>query len=255
MNTMKPVEWSVRAQNLPEHAHNRIHTDEGAAEAGFPGALVAGVTTYAYQCHPLIAAWGLDWVAHGGCELRLRAPVFQDDLVRCVPSPGEDDTVIIDALVADSPKAGLTAGDPGLAKPRATVRAWRVDQRVQGDRPGADLPVYRFALDGKHGPDYSMRAGDDLDLLVHEGVVHPACWPSLANGIFSNELVRGSWIHTRSRITHHGLALAGADIEISSRVIERFIRSGERAIVDMVIKADGKVVCTIEHEAIINLHP
>jgi len=255
MGEATPVEWSVRAQNLPEHAHNRIHTDEGAREAGFPAALVAGVTTYAYQCHPLIAAWGLDWVAHGGCELRLRSPVFQDDLVRCVPSPGEDGTVIVDAIVADSPALGAHADATALAKPRATIRAWRVDNRVQGDRPGEDLPVYRFTLDDKHGPDYSTRAGDDLDLLVHEGVVHPACWPSLANGIFSKELVTGSWIHTRSRITHHGLALAGAEMEITSRVIERFIRSGERAIVDMVIKADGKLVCSIEHEAIINLHP
>jgi hypothetical protein len=234
-------EWSVVAQNLPEHAHNTIHTDEGARAAGFAGALVAGVTTYAYLLHPLIEAWGLDWVAKGGCELRLRAPVLQHDLVRCVPRAGDDGTVIVDALVGED------------TNPRAVVRAWRVDARVQGDRPGTDLPVHRFTLDDKHGPDYAMRAGDDLHLLVEHGVVHPAAWPSLANGIFSTELVRGPWIHTRSRITHHGLALAGADIEINSRVIERFVRSGERAIVDMVIKADGVVVCTIEHEAIIDL--
>lgn len=240
-NTKMPVEWSAVAQNLPEHAHNTIHTDEGARAAGFAGALVAGVTTYAYLLHPLIEAWGLDWVAKGGCELRLRAPVLQNDLVRCVPRAGDDDTVIVDALVGED------------TNPRAVVRAWRVDERVQGDRPGEDLPVHRFTLDDKHGPDYAMRAGDNLNLLVEHGVVHPAAWPSLANGIFSTELVRGPWIHTRSRITHHGLALAGADIEITSRVIERFVRSGERAIVDMVIKADGAVVCTIEHEAIIDL--
>ena len=38
----------VVAQNLPEHARNPIHTDEGARAAGFDRALVAGVTTYAY---------------------------------------------------------------------------------------------------------------------------------------------------------------------------------------------------------------
>ena len=236
-----PVEWSAVAQNLPEHAHNKIHTDEGARAAGFAGALVAGVTTYAYLVHPLVAAWGLDWVAHGGCELRLRAPVLQDDLVRCVPRAGDDDTVIVDALVGTD------------TNPRAVVRAWQVDSRVQAERPGDDLPVARFTLDDNHGPDYAVRAGDDLDLFVERGVVHPAAWPSLANGIFSKELVRGPWIHTRSRITHHGLARAHAEIEITSRVVQRFVRSGERAVVDMTIRADDAIVCTIEHEAIIDL--
>ena len=107
----QPVEWSVRTQNLPEHAHNKIHTDEGARAAGFPGALVAGVTTYAYQCHPLIAAWGLDWVARGGCELRLRSPVFQDDLVRCIPRAQDDGTVIVDRFNATSVPSIHAIGD------------------------------------------------------------------------------------------------------------------------------------------------
>ena len=49
--------WSIIAQNLPEHARNPIHTDAGAQAAGFPRALVAGVTTYAYMTHPVVAAW------------------------------------------------------------------------------------------------------------------------------------------------------------------------------------------------------
>ena len=50
--------WTVRARNLSEHADNLIHTDAGARAAGFPAALVAGVTTYAYLTHPVVAAWG-----------------------------------------------------------------------------------------------------------------------------------------------------------------------------------------------------
>ena len=77
MSTVQqPVEWSIKAQNLPEHARNPIHTDAGAQAAGFPRALVAGVTTYAYMTHPLIVAWGEDWLARGGGEIRFRRPVF-----------------------------------------------------------------------------------------------------------------------------------------------------------------------------------
>ena len=78
--------WSVTAQNLPEHARNPIHTDDGARAAGFPAALVAGVTTYAYLCHPVVAAWGLDWVRDGAGEVRFRSPVFAGDRVTCAPA-------------------------------------------------------------------------------------------------------------------------------------------------------------------------
>ena len=84
---------AVVARNLPEHARNAIHTDAGARAQGFPRALVAGVTTYAYLVHPAIDAWGLDWVAHGGGEVRFRRPVFDGDTVRCVPTPDEVDEI------------------------------------------------------------------------------------------------------------------------------------------------------------------
>ncbi|MBK9970506.1 MAG: hypothetical protein IPP16_07150 [Acidimicrobiaceae bacterium] len=85
-----PVSWSVVAQNLPEHARNPIHTDAGAQAAGFPRALVAGVTTYAYLTHPIVVAWGVEWLQRGGGEVRFRRPVFDHDLLRCTPSPDED---------------------------------------------------------------------------------------------------------------------------------------------------------------------
>jgi len=81
-----PVAWSIVAQNLPEHARNPIHTDEGAQAAGFPRALVAGVTTYAYMTHPIVAAWGLEWLQSGGGEFRFRKPVFDKDVVTCEPT-------------------------------------------------------------------------------------------------------------------------------------------------------------------------
>ena len=65
--------------------------------------------------------------------------------------------------------------------------------------------------------------------------------------------MRGSWIHTRSIVRHHGLVAEGAEAEIATTVIERFQRGGERAIADVVISVKGSVVATIEHEAIIDL--
>ena len=105
-----PISWTVTAQNLAEHARNPIHTDAGAQAAGFPRALVAGVTTYAYLTHPVAAAWGEHWLSHGGGELRLRRPVFDHDTVQCIPQP-DGDAVVIQAITSepDQPRATFRA--------------------------------------------------------------------------------------------------------------------------------------------------
>ena len=82
---MDPTNWSVRARNLPEHARNPIHTDEGGRAAGFDAALVAGVTVYAYLTRPIVEAWGEGWLRRGGAHVEFHAPVQAEDRVDCVP--------------------------------------------------------------------------------------------------------------------------------------------------------------------------
>ena len=124
----QPATWVVRARNLPEHADNPIHTDAGAAAAGFPAALVAGVTTYAYMTHPLVAAWGEDWLRRGGGEMRFKAPVFDGGEVRCEPTAADGD-VLIAAVCPDHDR-----------NPRATFRAVRDAGPLPIRRPGERLP-------------------------------------------------------------------------------------------------------------------
>ena len=238
----EPRPWAVVAQNLAEHAGNRIHTDDGAREAGFPSALVAGVTTYAYLTHPLVAAWGIDWVARGGATVRFRAPVFARRQLDLVPRANDDDTFTV------------TAVDPTEDQnPRALLDAWRDSGAATAIRPGERLADRQFVLDGEFGPDYGSRAGDDLTLYEGSELVHPAVWPAIANRIFSTDLVRGSWIHTRSTIRHHGVARRGDTVDVTANVIDRFERRGERAVVDLRIELRGRPIASVEHEAIIAL--
>ena len=231
--------WTVRAVNLPEHGRNAIHTDAGARAAGFPAALVAGVTTYAYLTHPPADAWGVGGVASGGGEVRFRSPVFDGDEVSCEPV-ADDDGMRVDALVA------------GVAK--ATFRVWRHGGPLPVERPGEELPTRRVQLAGEWGGDYGRRAGDDLDLYERLGIVHPAVWPSLANNVVHTSLARGSWIHIRSRIAHHATAPTGAWADVHSVVVARSQRrTGERAVLDVRIEVAGLTVATLEHEAIIAL--
>lgn len=228
--------WSVIARNLPDHRHNAIHTDAGARAAGFPRALVAGVTTYAYLCHPIIAAWGADWVAGGGAELRFAAPVFDGDRVDCT---------IADPDVVEARVDGAV---------RATVRALAVAPDVVWDAAGEPLPDLEVDLVGEFGGDYARRAGDDLDLATFGDIVHPVVWVSLANAVVHRHLVDGSWIHLRSRVAHRAAAPVGGRARVMSRVVDRFSRrSGERAVVAVDISVDAVPVATLEHEAIVRL--
>jgi acyl dehydratase len=108
-------------------------------------------------------------------------------------------------------------------------------------------------LDGQFGADYGQRAGDDLDIYAQRSIVHPAVWPALANRIYSLELVRGPWIHTRSVVRHHGLGPSGATVDVRATVVDEFERHGRRAVCDVLIEHEGRLLASIEHEAIVEL--
>lgn len=236
-----PEPWTVTAQNLREHARNPIHTDAGAQAAGFPRALVAGVTSYAYLTHPAAAAWGLDWLRTGGGEVRFRKPVFDQDLVRCEPV----------ATTADGSTIHALTGEP--EQPRVVLQAVRDSGPLVALRPGETLTTKHIRLEGEWGSEYGSRAGDPFPLYAEHGVVHPAVWPALANHVVHTQVARGSWIHTRSIVRHHALAVAGAVAVVSAVVVHRFESHGERAVLDVHIEVDGVVVASLEHEAIVAL--
>jgi hypothetical protein len=78
-------------------------------------------------------------------------------------------------------------------------------------------------------------------------------WPALANDVVYNQVARGSWIHMRSIVRHHGIARDGAIAELDAVVVRRFEAHGERAIIDIHISVEGEVVASLEHEAIVAL--
>lgn len=234
------TEFRVIAQNLPEHSRNPIHTDDGARAAGFPAALVAGVTTYAYLTNPLLRGWGMDWLARGSAVVRLRRPVFAGDVLVCQPVAGER----IDGWV----------NSPGDV--RADVQASRTEEREIGSLDAVTEPLRSVTvrLDGDLGSEYAARAGDPLPFCSDAGVVHPAVWPALANHIVHEQLAQGSWVHTASTIRHHDVAAVGATAVIHSGVVRRITNSrGERAVLAVRIEVDDVAVVTIEHDALIRL--
>lgn len=233
------VAWSAVAPNLPEHADNPIHTDEGAREAGYPAAVVAGTTVYALMTHPPAVAWGDDWIGRGGCEVRFRGPVLEDDQVECRVAAGQHGHWTVEAVAR---------GDVA-----STCEVW-LDAELPEARDGEPLPSIELVLDDGWAS-YGTRSGDDLAVYAERGIAHPAVWPSLGNRVFKEHLVTGPWIHTRSRIAHCAVAARDTPIRIDSTVVDRFdTRAGARAVVDIrITDPDDRVLCVIEHEALIEL--
>lgn len=242
-----PAIWTtfrVRAVNAASHADNPIHTDAGARAAGFPSALVAGVTTYAYLTHPLMEGWGRAWLERGRTSVRFRAPVFAGDEVVCTPTPQGAETVVR-ASVGDDDHARVEAvaslADPSSAREAPDLRA------------GEMLRPTPLLLEGIRGDRYGEEVGDSYDVFTRLGIVHPAVWPSLANHVVHRQVARGQWIHTRSLVRHHAVVPVGTEVEVRASVIERFERGGERAVLDVRIDADDGPVASLEHEAIVAL--
>ncbi len=234
--------WSIRARNLPEHAGNPIHTDEGGRAAGFDAALVAGVTVYAYLTRPIVEAWGMDWLSRGTAEVRFTSPVLADDPVDCVPEE-TDGGVEVRAMVN--------------GESRARLIAMRTSEDDDFSARSLHQPLQRHVepLVGEWDG-YGLRAGDDLGLYSEAGIVHPAVWTALANSVVKRNLVAGPWVHTRSHIRHHCTATVGATAVIDAVVVNRFeTRSGSRAVLEVQISVDGEPVASLEHEALVSLHP
>ena len=169
--------WSAPAVNLPEHADNAIHTDAGARAAGFPSALVAGVTVYAYMTHVPVAAWGPDWLRGGGAHVRFRSPIFDHDLVNYVPTAAGRNSGTVQAQVGGVMRSACTVARVGSPPERCTgVGEQLVPREAAVD---GDLPLYRAAMWAAKtappaGPDSTRRTGKSAAFWI-EMIPPPEC--------------------------------------------------------------------------------
>jgi hypothetical protein len=241
--------FATTARNLPEHSTNAIHTDIGAVAAGFPQALVAGVTSYAYAVHPIVDHFGMAWVSSGSATVELRSPVFDGDLVT-YDTEVDEATLRLTAQARERALAFFTASTTATSPWVPADVAARPDDLV-------GHPVLRpreVMLDGEFGSDYATRAGDDLTMFSDTATVHPAVWPALANRVFHEQLVRGPWVHTGSLIRHHRRVDVGVVATVDAVVARHWQRGRNRwATAVLTISVGDEVVASLLHTAIIEI--
>ncbi|HSO73431.1 MAG TPA: hypothetical protein VLU47_01215 [Blastocatellia bacterium] len=268
MQTNAESIYRVRARNTSVDSENKIHDDAVAASYGFRGALVPGITVYAYMTVPLVERFGLDWLERGSIQVKFHQPFYAAE------------EVIVNARVdADSEptKVSLTAGridGTVCATAMATINdpsAWLGEAGVI-DYPRAPLPEAESRPEASREslvagaplgtlsekfelPDATLLESLEERLPVYFGsqaVAHPFALLRLSNQILMSNVKLGPWIHTASDLINRSAVRNGEDVSVRARVRECFERKGhEFVVLDVLVIADrDRIVQQVRHTAI-----
>ncbi len=262
------IYYRVRARNTSVDSENKIHDDAVAASYGFRGALVPGITVYAYMTVPLVERFGFDWLERGSIQVKFHQPFYATDEVIVnarvdadyepikvsVTAERDDGTVCASALatindastwlgeagVSDYPKAPLPLAE---SRPEASREALVV---------GAPLGTIseKFEL-----PDASLLESLEERLPVYYGsqaVAHPFALLRLSNQILMSNVKLGPWIHTASDLINRSTVRTGEEVSVRGRVRECFERKGhEFVVLDVLVVANrDRIVQQVRHTAI-----
>lgn len=262
----KLPDYEVVARNYGAAHANKIHSDEGAAEHGFAGALVPGVAMYAYLTRPLVDALGVDWLARGTMSAKFIHPVYDGNAMRAEATVSSVESLSFDLRLLNSENqlcaVGVATMPTGLPTifvnaypPKALPdEAHRWPATIASVQAGDAFGSLEFTLDLAAQAEFLENMVDGSP-LYRSGLCHPAFWIAQANEIFMQNFALGMWIHTASETQHYALARDGERLTMRGCVIETSQRRGHEIVTaNLAIFGEAdRAIATIKHSAIIRL--
>jgi hypothetical protein len=234
----------VRAVNTAADSENKIHDDSVAAQYGFRGGLVPGVTVYGYLAEAAIQHFGPAWLDHGAMDVRFHQPVYE----------GEQVDVTIDRLENNRIRAGIADRAEGVAWLDQTnapdAPAWPenpIDRRTASEQTigqGIVLGALSKTLDLA-----ASKMSAPLDSTIHDRA-HPAILLALANEILVSNYELGPWIHVSSEVRKFASAKDGDSLQVRARIEEAYERKSHQFLVLDVFIENGRVIEHVRHTAI-----
>jgi acyl dehydratase len=256
---------TLQAHNDAAASANKIHDDTVAAQYGFRGGLVPGVTVYAYMTYPLVQAFGAEWLSRGGAQVRFVKPFYEGDqvVVSATVNRADDHGLVLDlrSTNAGGVDCGVgTATLPAAASPSPSLDAVPAGPSGQARVPvswdavvvGEPLPILTMTVSPPDNQDYCRTHGDDLAIYQGEhGYVHPGWLLRQCNRIFSEHFILGPWIHVASDITSYRPCRVGEVLEIRGVPTDKFERKGHQfVILDVLTLAGGEPAQQVKHTCI-----
>ena len=261
--------YRIKARNTSTQSENAIHHDDVARSYGFAGGLVPGVTVYAYVTHPLVAAWGPDWLERGAASVRFTKPLFEgDEAVVGGPSDAgaEGATASVSVRTGSGGECSTATATLPMGRASAPDPAGYVAAPLPGERPPAlaanlsvgrvmGSPVNRYDADAAAA--WLDKVDDDLALYRGpKGYVHPAFYLDQANKALSQNVRLGPWIHVGSVIQHFSPARVGETLATRGRVRSLFEKKGREFVeLDLLVSAGERPVAHVLHTAIYRMPP
>ena len=248
---------------------NPIHSTEVAAQYGFRGALVGGVTVYGWFTPPLIEVLGERWLRDGWADVRFRRPTFPGDLMTARVELG-DGTATIAMLnpegvatiegTAGTGKAPwfseLTppSGRPAEAKP-AALRVLTIDSAPAGQQlrpmlvPWAEAEASAYAENLQK--DTSGRFSGPA-ALVHPGWIAARMTPLL-----KHSYDYGPSIHIRTQVQHLAEARAGQAFTVEGTFLRAYEQNGHHVaeLDGSLMSESGEELARLRHTTIFRIRP
>lgn len=254
--------WSVVAVNDARESGNPIHEDDGARRYGFGAGLVAGVTTYGYLLHPLVAALGQDFLARGTSSIRLLKPIYAGQTLTVSATLGARDAGSLAFNIevhnpvrtlcavggAQWPAPNVAQTPPPPAAPLDGTRRAATPEALRAAPVLGSLTLVHSAAEAQA---FAAAAADELE--CYAGLVHPAWLLRQANILFDRNVAVGAWVHTASQVRHLGVAQAGEIITVRGQVVALSQRNGhDYADIDVYIEGKQPLM-RVMHSAIYRL--
>lgn len=253
----------------PKGVPNPIHDGEGAAAAGYSGALVAGVRTYGWAVQVISRAIGEEWYDSGWVDFQLRRPLFAgEDLqievqpdgsqwtLRCWVDGPEGERVVLDGsaglgeaewLSELNPPASAAAAEAPAEKPGYTL------DTIPLREPLTPLGAYVTGTAALDMVKQDLRiAGSAVDRYTGENAqVHPYFLAGRMAPLTRHNFTYGPTIHVRSQIQHLRSPAADREFVVGAQIVDAYERKGHAyQVLDGVVTDDTGEVCRIRHHTI-----
>ncbi len=240
-----PPSLRVRAVNTAPDSENQIHDDRIAAEYGFRGGLVPGVTVYGYMASAAIDRLGPQWLHRGAMDVRFFEPFYEGEEVAISITDLPQGRIQVEADRA-SATAWIEETDLAVDYPPEYSTIKKVASR-ESIQPGIILGTLEKTLDLSQP---GLSAPFDA-FIGPERFAHPAIILGLANEILMHNYTLGPWIHAASEVRNQSPARDGETLQVRGKIADAYERKGhEFVVLDVAILSAGRLDSRIRHTAI-----
>jgi acyl dehydratase len=249
---------SVRAVNIAAASENKIHDDATAQRFGFKGALVPGVTVFAYMAHLPVARWGCAFLERGAAECRFLKPVYHGAVVRVTAERDGDGLPVLVESGGEHCATGYASMPPPREAPVLDAFAASAPPAERPKASEASLSVGRalgivpMVIDRAMHATYLDEIGEREPLYRADGLLHPGQILRLANFALLQNVVLGPWIHVGSTIRFHSAARISEELTLRARITSNTLKKGHAivAFAATAVANGARVIAEIHHEAI-----